>query len=345
MSRIPLEVETRESAPDGTLADNILTNIKLIPYWIQEKYIPHSAHALMISAGHSFTNNNPRRLLADFFTHPHTKSSTKIFTVKHALPYFEKLAIKPDYCVALDPRPLDDISTLGSVRRDLYKIYPETTYLVASMTHPSVTNYLLDNGAKVVGWHSYCAGSEHESVKEIGIPSWVYGGSCSAMRSISIAKIFGFREVSLLGYDCSFTIAEAVYHLTKNSSPELRDALGIIEENGIPVDFQKIMDKLEEQRINGRSIEEIATVNYLTNLGYRLQPPSVPQILPVNVGDYKCWISGEMAALVKDLENLFRNNHDMTFHNLSGGFCKAVFDALDPAVINPVDFFGSKETE
>jgi len=316
-----------------------LTNLKLIPQWIDSRYAIHDRKALLISAGHSFTQRPEESI-----TEALEGEKKVIFAVKHALPYFEVTPYRPDFCIALDPREIDGTSTLGHVRKKLYKIYPETTYLIASMTHPSVTEYLLANGANVVGWHSACSASTDPEVQAL-VPTWITGGSCSAMRAPSLARVFGFRDVSLLGYDSAFTTAEAVRHLIKDVSPELKEAFGILDEFNIPVDFGKIIETVQ----TGPAIEEMSMANYLTTKGFQVQspPPQGPSLLPVITGDYKNWISPEIAAQVKDIEALFRSNTDIWYRNFSGGFCKSLFDSYGgEAGINPRLFpMAALETE
>lgn len=340
MTRQPLEIRTCESASNDQLANNVLENMELIPEWIKDSYKPHDGHALMISAGHSWTKD-PKGALGKI-TNLHRMKS---FAVKHALPYFEKTDYRPDYCVALDPRPLEGTSTLGHERKGLYKIFPETTYLIASMTHPSVTKFLLDSGAKVVGWHSACAGMEDPRVQAKKIRNWIVGGSCSAMRGINVARVFGFREVSMLGYDSSFDLDESIYHLIKKRSPELTQALGIVESNGLLIDFQKIME--DKQKAIAPPPEHAKMLEYLAGKGYEVAPPQQLKgseiILPVVVGDFKSHISPELAAQVKDIEAFFQGNQDLIIHNLSGGFCKALFDAMGgEEALNPHNFTEGK---
>jgi len=196
--RRPVKVETQCSVSEDQLRENITENLRLINTWVGgPMYLPHDGVAICVSAGHSFQEDPS---YVDALKEQYGPGKSKVFAVKHCLPKLREENIIPDYLVALDPRPVDDVSTLGEYRKDLYGQTPSpgTTYLIASMTSHTVTQHLLDIGAKVVGWHSLCEvfGDFADQA-----PWWVGGGSCSAMRSIALAYTFGFRRVVLLGYD------------------------------------------------------------------------------------------------------------------------------------------------
>jgi len=121
------------------------------------------------------------------------------------LPQLAKAGIVPDFCVALDPRDIKGTSTHDIVREELYAAAPrETVMLIASMTHPSVTQYLLNHGYKVIGWHA-ASSAINELVESGSMKSaiTIAGGTSSAMRAISLAHHFGFRKAKCIGYDCS----------------------------------------------------------------------------------------------------------------------------------------------
>jgi hypothetical protein len=81
------------------------------------------------------------------------------------------------------------------------------------MTDPSVTKYLMKKGANIKGWSAYSEALRDTSItdklqiaKGTGIEegeTLVSGGTCAAMRTISIAHILGFRNFELFGFDCS----------------------------------------------------------------------------------------------------------------------------------------------
>lgn len=163
----------------------------------------------MVSAGPSLN-----RLLTNGFLRKDwfgQDKPRKLFTIKHALPILDKHGISPDFCVVLDPRPIQGISTHGFLREKLYSKAPKTTkFLVASMTHPSVTKYLIKNGYQLWGWHSAANGLVTQKQDlERGVPpgplqhvkQFIQGGTCSATRSISLSHYLGFRECNLVAFD------------------------------------------------------------------------------------------------------------------------------------------------
>jgi hypothetical protein len=85
------------------------------------------------------------------------------------------------------------------------------------MTDESVTNYLLENDANIIGWHAFSAALQDQvaatkdtvSLREdLEIPTGttlITGGTCAAMRAIGMYHTLGFRDFHLFGFDCSFT--------------------------------------------------------------------------------------------------------------------------------------------
>ena len=85
------------------------------------------------------------------------------------------------------------------------------------MTDPSVTEYLIDKGAEIHGWHAFTEslrdpeeqkkGIVNNQVtlnEELGIPkgsTLITGGTCAAMRAIGIMHTMGFRFFDLFGFD------------------------------------------------------------------------------------------------------------------------------------------------
>jgi predicted SAM-dependent methyltransferase len=191
----PLLVTPMDSVPQPDLLENIQTNINTIPKWLKRARV-HTGKAIIASAGPSI-----RTHLEELKNRQ--KEGATIFCVKHSLPILLEYGIKPEFCVILDPRPLDGTSTHGIVRKDLFKdVPPETTMLVASMTNRDVTKHLLDRGVNVVGWHALANGIDR-FISTGKIDLIIAGGTCSAMRAINVAYNLGFREVELVGFDCS----------------------------------------------------------------------------------------------------------------------------------------------
>ena len=138
--------------------------------------------------------------------------------VKHSYPKLLEQQIQPWGCIILDPRPITGISTHGIKRKELFKIVDDKTiFFTASMTDPSVTRFLKKRTSKIVGWHAFTQTlqedikqkvvDKHIKVAEsLGIEEGamlITGGTCAAMRAISLMHTLGFRKYELFGYDCS----------------------------------------------------------------------------------------------------------------------------------------------
>ena len=205
-----IRVVPRDSVPSAEIANNARENLTLFPKdcWLQKAKI-HNEIAWIASAGPSLGH-----LLRTGYIRKEWFSGNqghKLFTVKHALPTLNKYGIRPHFCVVLDPRPIQGVSTHGHVRQTLYSHAPKSTkFLVASMTHPSVTKWLIRNGYEVYGWHSAANGlvtSKEDLAKGVppgplqNQPHFIQGGTCSATRSISLAHFMGFRKANLLAFD------------------------------------------------------------------------------------------------------------------------------------------------
>ena len=209
--------------------------------------------------------------------------NSKVVTVKHSYPRLLKHGIKPWACVVLDPRPITGTSTHGVVRKDLFKtIDPSTKFFVASMTDPSVTDYLLEKKADIWGWHAFTEslrdpdeqkkGIQNNVVtlnKDLGLPegtTLITGGTCAAMRAIGILHTMGFRFFDLFGFDSN------------------------MEE---PTDEQK-------KETTGAEGE---------------QPR--PKYFKVSVNKQEFWTTGELLALAQDCEKYFNESPmemDINFH-------------------------------
>jgi hypothetical protein len=204
---VPIVVTPKDSRPKQEIIDNVKANKKLIKDfdWIKTSKINNET-AIIVSGGSS----------TDFYTLKERIAETggKVFCVKHSYPKLLEQGIDPFACVILDPRPIDGTSTHGVVRKDLFKkVDDKTLFLVASMTDPSVTKYLLSKGANIKGWQAYSDALRDMNIKEkivvdkeTGIEegsTLITGGTCAAMRTIAIAHTLGFRNFELFGFDCS----------------------------------------------------------------------------------------------------------------------------------------------
>ena len=207
ITRMPIVVTPKDSRPKDEIFVNIKENKKLIKdfSWLKHGRI-HNETALIVSGGSSVD--------FDLLKQKAREPNTKVFCVKHSYPKLLEHGISPFICSILDPRPIDGVSTHGVLRKDLFKkINKDTIFLVASMTDPSVTKHLIKKGANIKGWSAYSEALRDTSIKDklkiakdTGIDegeTLVSGGTCAAMRTISIAHILGFRNFELFGFDCS----------------------------------------------------------------------------------------------------------------------------------------------
>lgn len=199
MGAKPFIVKPMSSATDKAILDNIMSNMDTIPTWF-ERCKKTDDHALIISAGPS-----TRRFLRDH--KDVVKKHSPVLCIKHALPLLEDAGVEPDFCVVLDPRPITDTSTLGHKRVDLYnKASKNTTFFVASMTHKSVTEHLMESGYKVIGWHALTPEMQHlnnEYKKRMG-QMLITGGTSSGTRSIELSFFMGATKATCVGFDSSF---------------------------------------------------------------------------------------------------------------------------------------------
>lgn len=191
--KLPLRVTPKDCVEKTWIYENIDKNLKLMDTWLEKTQV-HGLEAIIVSGGPSLEAKGIP-LIRERMKKPH-----RIFCVKHSLPVLMKAGITPYACVVLDPRELEGMSTHGFVRKDLFSNLPqETYYFVASMTHPSVTEYLKGQGKKLVGWHAYS-----DSAAKYKLPNnsfWVTGGTCSALRAVQLSHILGFRKQTLVGFD------------------------------------------------------------------------------------------------------------------------------------------------
>jgi hypothetical protein len=203
---IGIRVTPRDSVPTQEIVNNAVENMKLMAsnYFVEKTKL-HDGTAWIASAGPSLDRLLRLGYIKKKWFGP--GSPNKLFTVKHALPTLAKYGFTPDFCVVLDPRPIQGISTHGFVRETLYSKAPKTTkFLVASMTHPSVTRWLTKSGYPVYGWHSAANGlvpTKDTPSPLKGVTSFIQGGTCSATRTISLSHFLGFRKAKLFGFDSS----------------------------------------------------------------------------------------------------------------------------------------------
>jgi hypothetical protein len=264
LTRMPIVVTPKDSRPKQEIIDNVKENMKLIDdfNWLKHGKI-NTETAFVVSGGDSVDYNLLRGRLGE--------TSGKVFCVKHSYLKLIENGIQPYACVILDPRSIEGTSTHGIVRKDLFKtIDDQTLFLIASMTDPSVTNYLIKKGANIKGWQAYSDAIRDMGVKEkvvvdkgTGIgegATLVTGGTCAAMRTISLAHILGFRNFELFGFDCSIS----------NVTKEMEKEKIVVESD----------DKKEEK----------------------------PKYMRVEINGSKFWTTGELLAMAQDCEKLFDSN-------------------------------------
>lgn len=214
-----IRVTPRDSVPVQDIINNAKENMALLPKdCFVSKCRAHNEIAWIASAGPSLEKMLSYGYLRKEWFEEGTGNI--LFTVKHGLPILAKYGFKPHFCVVLDPRPIQGISTHGYLRETLYSKAPKSTkFMVASMTHSSVTRWLIKGGYEIYGWHSAANGlvptKEHEGLK--GVTHFVQGGTCSATRTISLAHLLGFRKAYLIGFDSSLAKEPA--------NPEITDLI------------------------------------------------------------------------------------------------------------------------
>lgn len=197
-----LQINPVDSADLSEIENNIETNLGLITDWVVPclpDLVPNKK-AVLIGAGPSLKAN-----LKAGFIHKDMFPSDDyvVFTCKHALPLLMEYGFQDLRCLVLDPRTIHGISTHNVKRKDLYdSAKPENvTFYVASMTHPDVTQHLIDNGYTVVGWHA--ASKALEKFKERAKFN-ITGGTNSILRGILLGKlVFNISEFLLIGLDSS----------------------------------------------------------------------------------------------------------------------------------------------
>jgi len=203
MAAQAIKIKPVDCIPQEALQENILQNLKLIKEWAGPCRV-NEGTAWLFSAGHSLDFATNSMFTKEYFLGL-PKDSYGIFCIKHALPQLAKAGIVPNFCVALDPRDIKGTSTHDIVREDLYAAAPrETIMMIASMTHPSVTEYLLMRGYRVIGWHAASSVINDLVEKQVMKSAiTIAGGTSSAMRAISLVHHLGYRKAKCIGYDCS----------------------------------------------------------------------------------------------------------------------------------------------
>ena len=230
------------------------------------KHPGHKGVSAVISAGPYIDYDELKQFVKD-------NPDAKLVSVKHAYPHLIENGITPWACIILDPRPITGVSTHNIVRKDLFKdIDLDTKFFVASMTDPSVTNFLIESKANIWGWHAFTDSLRKEGEQgtqiqnqqvtlsdDLGIPqgaTLITGGTCAAMRGIGLLHTLGFRDIHLFGFDCC---------REEPSNEEKTETVGDIEGGETPK----------------------------------------PKYIEVNVKNTTYWTTGELLAMAQDCEKVF----------------------------------------
>lgn len=191
-----VKVTAQDCMPKEHILANVRENLKLLTQWVP-KIQTHSRKLLVVSAG-------PDIMKRQALIRKMWKAGADIACVKHSLPILLGWNIVPDYLVLLDPRPVEGISTHGIPRTELLEeIPPETKVLVASMSDPSVTSYVMQRTSNVWGWHAMTQALVKSDVFPAG-SILVNGGTCAAWRAVSLCHTMGYEEFHLFGFDFSY---------------------------------------------------------------------------------------------------------------------------------------------
>ncbi len=192
--RQQIVVRPVDSVDKSEQVQHIKCNTAAIPKWM-EAYQAHERTALLVSAGPTLS-----KYLDDI--RAKQEAGATIFAVKHAFPILKAAGITPDYTVVLDPRPIEGRSTHGIVRTTLFdELLAGDKFLIATMTHPSVREWLEVRGAALYGWHAHTQLHVENKLAEFQKGLVIGGGTCAATRLPMLAFVMGFRRLTFYGYD------------------------------------------------------------------------------------------------------------------------------------------------
>ena len=205
--RRPIVVKPKDCVSSDYIINNIKTNVQTLDDFSWVKHYKHTdKHVAVVSGGDIDFD-----AFEDFIKeHP----DAEVWCVKHAYPKLIQHGTMPDACLVLDPRPVDGVSTHGVVRKDLFKhIQKHTKFYIASMTDPSVVDYIKSKTDNIRGFHAFTGGIVDPEVKDrmqilkgIGIEEGellISGGTGAATRIIGLLETLGYRNLHLFGFDCS----------------------------------------------------------------------------------------------------------------------------------------------
>lgn len=116
-----------------------------------------------------------------------------VMTCSGAHPFLIQRGIIPNWHIAVDPLPGNTVKLIGEP-------HPDVEYLIASTCNPDVLDHL--KGFKVKLWHVLDTAEEGWRLLPHG--EWAITGGCSVgLRTMTLARFFGFRDLHVFGMDGS----------------------------------------------------------------------------------------------------------------------------------------------
>jgi len=114
-----------------------------------------------------------------------------VMTCSGAHPFLIERGIVPNWHIAVDPLPGNTVKLIGQPHLDV-------EYLIASTCNPDVLDHLKDYNVKL--WHVLDTAEEGWRLLPHG--EWAITGGCSVgLRTMTIARFFGFRDLHIFGMD------------------------------------------------------------------------------------------------------------------------------------------------
>lgn len=193
----------------------------VIPLWLRDEQIklalkrnlkridgaaPHDRKIAVVGYGPSLKD-----------TWEELKNFDTIMSCSGAHKFLLERGIIPKYHVAVDPLPKNTVQLIGQPHKDV-------EYLISSTCHPDVFDHL--EGYNVTLWHVFS--NEKEAYKILPRGEWAITGGCDVgMRTLTISRFFGYRNIHIFGIDGSYPEGGA-RHADAHPVPQ----------KGAPVDFQ-----------------------------------------------------------------------------------------------------------
>ena len=211
----PLVITPMDSMPKEHIEGNVRHSLATLKEWLQ--VCERHGGKLLVAAG------GPSLREACKEIRERQENGDFLMAVKHAVPVLTSEGIVPDGLVVLDPRPVQEVSTHGVRRAELFDcIDPRTKVFLASMTDKGSVDYILSKTSNVVGWHAFTGHLRDSGV----LPNntlLINGGTCSALRAIGLGETLGFAEFHFYGLDLCLDPAS----LTEENRKE-------VNEKGLP---------------------------------------------------------------------------------------------------------------